>query len=300
MSPNISLVWPVSGSITQNFGENAIDYSQWGYPGHNGVDFGIPNGTPVQAAAAGTVEKVGFENGGYGNYVKIDHGGGISTYYAHLQGAAVAAGNKVQAGQVIAWSNNTGASTGPHLHFGLRIIGQNPAYKGYVDPLPYLTGVTPGPGPGPTPGPGPGPTPGPGPGPTPGPGPGPGPVPVPPEVWPDAFEFKRPFKVIGDVNLRSGPGTNYPLLGQLHEGDEITINRLLLRDAWVEIEPGKWAAWGYQGFIYLQLAAAQVAGPSRATPFAPPSQPPAAPPAPSEKKEKEKGKKKKKKGKKKK
>jgi murein DD-endopeptidase MepM/ murein hydrolase activator NlpD len=125
---NISLIFPVQGSITQYFGENPGFYAQWGYPGHNGVDFGIPDGTPVVAAAAGTVEKVGFENGGYGNYVKLNHGA-FQTYYAHLQGAAVGAGQKVQQGTVVGFSNNTGASTGPHLHFGLKVPGQGAAYK---------------------------------------------------------------------------------------------------------------------------------------------------------------------------
>jgi len=248
MSPNISLLWPVSGSITQYFGENPSMYSKWGYPGHNGVDFGIWDGTPVKAAAAGTVEKVGFEDGGYGNYVKLRHDG-FFTYYAHLQGSAVSPGNKVQAGQVIAWSNNTGASTGPHLHFGLRITGKNPAYKDYVDPMPYLTGVTPTPPeptpPGPTP---PGPTP---PGPTP-PGPTP-PGPAPVEIWPGAFDFTMPFKVVGDVNLRSGPGINLPQIGQLKAGDQFTSRRLLLPSAWVEIEPGKWVAWGFTGYVFLEL-----------------------------------------------
>jgi murein DD-endopeptidase MepM/ murein hydrolase activator NlpD len=138
----IKLIVPVNGPITQLFGENPAVYKKWGYAGHNGVDYGIPNGTPVLAAAAGTVELVSFENGGYGNYVKLSHSDGtdkFSTYYAHLASAAVAAGAKVKAGAVIGYSNNTGASTGPHLHFGLKIAGKNPPYKDYVDPLPYIT-----------------------------------------------------------------------------------------------------------------------------------------------------------------
>ena len=69
----IKLMFPVGGPITQYFGENPDIYKKWGYAGHNGVDFGIPNGTPIIAAADGTVEKVGFEDGGYGNFVKIAH-----------------------------------------------------------------------------------------------------------------------------------------------------------------------------------------------------------------------------------
>src|SRR5688572_21406694 len=138
----IQLVAPVNGPITQVFGVNPQYYKKFGFPGHNGIDYGVPNGTPVKAAVAGTVAMVAFENGGYGNYVKLSHVDGATTYttyYAHLISTAVAAGQKINTGDVLGFSNNTGASTGPHLHFGLRIDGQNPPYKGYVDPMPFLT-----------------------------------------------------------------------------------------------------------------------------------------------------------------
>ena len=65
----IKLIAPVNGPITQYFGENPQIYSRWGYAGHNGIDYGIPNGTPIVAAADGTVEKAEFEDGGYGFFV---------------------------------------------------------------------------------------------------------------------------------------------------------------------------------------------------------------------------------------
>src|SRR5262245_22950964 len=108
----IKLVFPVSGPITQLFGENPDFYKRWGYAGHNGVDIGIPNGTPIVAAADGTVEKVGFEDNGYGNFVKMSHMDGTTkyyTYYAHLQSTSVSNGQKITAGTVVGLSNNTGA-----------------------------------------------------------------------------------------------------------------------------------------------------------------------------------------------
>jgi murein DD-endopeptidase MepM/ murein hydrolase activator NlpD len=91
------------------------------YGGHRGADFGIPIGTPVHAAAAGTVTHAGA-GGGYGQLVKIAHPGNIETRYAHLRtgGIRVRVGEQVTAGQVIAESGNTGVSTGPHLHFEVR------------------------------------------------------------------------------------------------------------------------------------------------------------------------------------
>ena len=88
-------------------------------------------GTPIQAAAAGTVAIAGPE-GGYGNYTCIDHGGGLSTCYAHQESIAVSVGEHVSQGQVIGISDCTGLCFGPHLHFEVRINGQ------VVDPMGYL------------------------------------------------------------------------------------------------------------------------------------------------------------------
>jgi murein DD-endopeptidase MepM/ murein hydrolase activator NlpD len=90
--------------------------------GHNGVDFGTPRGTPVHAAANGTViivRNTGW-NGGYGNYIVVTHPNGTQTLYAHLTNAIVAPGQAVTQGQTIGYSGNTGKSTGAHLHFEVR------------------------------------------------------------------------------------------------------------------------------------------------------------------------------------
>src|SRR5688572_602943 len=223
----IKLIVPVNRPITQLFGENPAFYKKWGYAGHNGVDYGIPNGTPVLAAADGTVELIALENGGYGNHVKRSHVNGadkFSTYYAHLASAAVSAGQKVKAGIVIGYSNNSGASTGPHLHFGLKISGKNPPYKDYVDPLPYIAAA------GPT---------------------SPGAAGVPADAIDlPSLQFEVTYETL---NVRSGPGVEYPVVTQLKKGDKITAKRLQSKSVWVEYEPGKWCALAYDGSTYLKL-----------------------------------------------
>lgn len=230
----IKLIPPVNGPITQLFGENPALYKKWGFPGHNGIDYGIPNGTPIGAAAAGVVASVSFENGGYGNYVRLSHKDGAktySTYYAHLASAAVAAGQKVRAGDVIGHSNNTGASTGPHLHFGLKIDGQNPAYKGYVDPMPYFTsgGAEAETGGEPTSG-------------------------ADMDV-PDAVKLPDlSFEVTAEVlNVRNGPGVEFAVVGQLQKGAKITGKRLQSKSVWLEYEPGKWCAVAFNGVVNLKV-----------------------------------------------
>ncbi|HEY8726458.1 MAG TPA: peptidoglycan DD-metalloendopeptidase family protein [Gaiellaceae bacterium] len=118
------LIWPVSGPVTSPFGY------RWGRL-HAGIDIGVPYGTPIHAAASGTVVLAGW-NGGYGNYTCIDHGGGMATCYAHQSSYAVSSGAQVSQGQVIGYVGNTGHSFGAHLHFEVRINGTP------VDPLGYL------------------------------------------------------------------------------------------------------------------------------------------------------------------
>jgi murein DD-endopeptidase MepM/ murein hydrolase activator NlpD len=117
-------VWPVSGPVTSSFGW------RWGRM-HEGIDIGVGSGTPIAAAASGTVIACGWF-GGYGNLVVIDHGGNIATAYGHQSSIAVSCGQTVSQGQVIGYVGSTGHSTGPHLHFEVRVGG------GAVDPLGYL------------------------------------------------------------------------------------------------------------------------------------------------------------------
>ena len=119
------LIWPVSGPVTGVFGEVR--------PGHihAGIDIAVPEGTPIRAADSGRVALMGWV-GGYGNYTCIQHTATMSTCYGHQSSFGTSNGASVSQGQVIGYSGNTGNSTGPHLHFEVRING-NP-----VDPMGYL------------------------------------------------------------------------------------------------------------------------------------------------------------------
>jgi murein DD-endopeptidase MepM/ murein hydrolase activator NlpD len=122
--------WPVTGTITSPFGWRSNPFG--GAPEmHQGLDIAAPSGTTVTAAAGGTVIMAQWY-GGYGNYILIDHGGGYSTGYGHLSAIYVANGQTVQRGQAIGAVGSTGNSTGPHLHFEVRINGKA------VDPAPRL------------------------------------------------------------------------------------------------------------------------------------------------------------------
>jgi murein DD-endopeptidase MepM/ murein hydrolase activator NlpD len=116
-------VWPAQGILTSRYGW------RWGRM-HEGIDIAAPTGTPIVAAASGTVIYAGWM-GGYGNMVIIDHGSGVATAYGHQSAIYVTAGS-VSQGQVIGAIGSTGHSTGPHLHFEVRINGSA------VDPLGYL------------------------------------------------------------------------------------------------------------------------------------------------------------------
>jgi murein DD-endopeptidase MepM/ murein hydrolase activator NlpD len=118
------LIWPVNGPVTSPFGW------RWGRL-HEGIDIGVGTGTPIKAAAAGTIIYCGWESG-YGNLTVIDHGGNLATAYGHQSSIAVACGQQVAQGDVIGYVGSTGHSTGPHLHFEVRINGSP------VDPLGYL------------------------------------------------------------------------------------------------------------------------------------------------------------------
>jgi murein DD-endopeptidase MepM/ murein hydrolase activator NlpD len=117
-------IWPVNGPVTSPFG------MRWGRM-HEGIDIGVPYGTPIRAAAAGRVLYPGWMSG-YGNLVAIDHGRGISTAYGHQSSIAVGKGQVVSQGQTIGYVGCTGHCFGPHLHFEVRINGTP------VDPLGYL------------------------------------------------------------------------------------------------------------------------------------------------------------------
>lgn len=121
-------VKPVTGTITSRFGsKESIRTSS-----HKGIDIGAPNGTPIYAAADGTVTYASYNSGGYGNLVIISHGNGIETYYGHCSKLYVKKGQKVSAGDNIAAVGSTGRSTGNHLHFEIRQNGSQINPQKYV------------------------------------------------------------------------------------------------------------------------------------------------------------------------
>ena len=120
-------IWPTAGYVSSPYG------LRWnGSEFHQGIDIAAETGTPIVATADGVVTTAGWDGSGYGNMVDIDHGDGIMTRYGHASAVAVTVGQEVRRGQVIAYVGSTGYSTGPHLHYEVRVSGQpvNPA--GYL------------------------------------------------------------------------------------------------------------------------------------------------------------------------
>ena len=126
-SAAVPSMWPTRGEVSSPFGLrwNGSDF-------HPGIDIANDFGTPIVATADGVVTEAGWNAGGYGNKVDIDHGNGIMTRYGHAQSVVVRAGQHVRRGQIIAYMGSTGFSTGPHLHYEVRIYGEP------VNPAPYL------------------------------------------------------------------------------------------------------------------------------------------------------------------
>lgn len=147
--------------ISQHFGENKRDYASLGLKGHDGLDFNVLTFTPIFAARDGLVSATNDDCTGPSadttvlwNFVKIIHpvalNSGYQTVYGHLafQKVLVKVGDRVKAGQLIALSDNTGWSGGPHLHFALRqidgagnVLNRDNGYDGAIDPLPFLSGM---------------------------------------------------------------------------------------------------------------------------------------------------------------
>lgn len=117
--------------VTSEFGSR-IDPISHRPKNHTGMDMAVPTGTPIRAALPGTVTVSKYNAGGYGYYVMIDHGSGLATLYGHCSRLLVQAGQTVETGDIIALSGSTGRSTGPHLHFEVRVHGER------TDPRKYL------------------------------------------------------------------------------------------------------------------------------------------------------------------
>lgn len=133
-------VFPVAGNykVTSPFGSRSAP-TAGASTNHQGIDISVPSGTEILAAMSGKVVGGGY-SGSSGNYLVVDHGGGITTTYKHLSKALAKVGDIVSGGQKIALSGNSGITTGPHLHFEVRKDGQA------IDPLTFdgsgLTGIT--------------------------------------------------------------------------------------------------------------------------------------------------------------
>lgn len=128
------MLWPVDGKVSSPFGK-------WrGSHKHQGIDIPMPAGTPIRAARNGVVSRTGNNSTmgfrGYGNFILMDHGDGLQTFYAHCLSIAVVQGQRVMQGQVIGYVGSTGRSTANHLHFEVRVNSTK------VDPIPYLAGNT--------------------------------------------------------------------------------------------------------------------------------------------------------------
>lgn len=123
-------IWPASGAVTSGFGQRSSPWED-GSELHPGIDIAVDSGTPVVATADGEVVKSGL-SGGYGNIVQISHGNGIETIYGHNSKVAVSAGQTVKKGQIISYAGSTGRSTGPHVHYEIRVNGTA------VDPIKFL------------------------------------------------------------------------------------------------------------------------------------------------------------------
>ncbi|HSP65312.1 MAG TPA: M23 family metallopeptidase, partial [Candidatus Deferrimicrobium sp.] len=142
-----TLTWPMGGVVTQGFGpsglamEPAVTAAGISYPHfHTGIDIANAFGTPVQAAADGVVALAGSETDqfghlvGYGNYVVVAHGGNMITLYGHLEKLLVNPGQTLHAGDPIGLEGSSGNSTGPHVHFELRIAGVATDPRAYIQP----------------------------------------------------------------------------------------------------------------------------------------------------------------------
>lgn len=191
----MKLIPPFDGiyPITQRFGERFTDPN-----GHTGIDFALPPGTAVRAAAGGTVAECTHSKKGYGTFLRITHQPEGETIYAHLSAIQVRPGQRVEAGDVIALSGNSGNSTGPHLHFEMRIGGKP------IDPERFWR----------------------------------------PEEEPAAgarWQVLCPL-----LNVRSGPGIFYPVIGNLKKGSEI-IEEAQQTERWIRFDGNRWAAADFQG-----------------------------------------------------
>lgn len=124
-------VWPTTGRTTDNYGGRSNPFGDNSFEFHSGLDIATAWGTPVVAAGSGTVTFAGWQ-GGYGQIVILDHGNGLTTRYGHLSRVEVAVGQQLERGQQLGRVGSTGRSTGPHLHYEVRIDDTAVNPRGYL------------------------------------------------------------------------------------------------------------------------------------------------------------------------
>jgi murein DD-endopeptidase MepM/ murein hydrolase activator NlpD len=210
--------WP----ITQVFGENPEPYARFGLPGHNGVDFGCPTGTRVKSPIAGVVQRVGDDPSGYGTHLRIlGEDKKLLVILGHLQESLVQNGQQVQAGEVVALSDNTGFSTGPHLHFEIR-----PDKVHAVDPLPHFVAREVG-----------------------------GQSPAPPPPGGEATAGGQVKVSVPVLNARSQPDITGRIIGHFSQGDTLAVCARTTDAAgnhWVKVEV--WIAEEFEGMRLVEPA----------------------------------------------
>lgn len=213
---SISLLYPVNKNsiITQTFNEHLAAARKNGWKYYNGgIDWAVKMNTPIQASASGTVLVQDQGNSGYGKHVRIDHGAGYVSIYAHLSAFNVKNAQVVFAGDVIGYSGSTGNSTGPHLHFEVRLNGKA------IDPASLLSSDV---------------------------------IVGADDDSVELGINKNSLIVICDVlNVRNGPGTEYSKVGELRMGDIIQPEKVYGQRVWIEFEPGKFVAMIYDRDRFL-------------------------------------------------
>lgn len=210
---------PSTSIVTQTFAEHvhAARVNNWqNYNG--GIDWAVPTGSPVVAAQSGKVTQVRNDATGYGHHVRIQHEGGYLTIYAHLMDSVVRVGDQVQAGQVIGRSDNSGNSTGPHLHFEARLNGAA------IDPAPLMVSTLIEESTEPA---------------------------LEPGLEPSEFPKLPKARVISGIglNVRQAAGTIYPKTGWLANGTTVDVMRGIQdgEDVWLQIGYQQWIAQQYEG-----------------------------------------------------
>lgn len=215
---DLVLVYPVDKNsiITQTYADHLKAAARNGWKYYNGgIDWAVSLKTPVVAAFGGKVTLMDQGDDGYGRHVRIDHGNGYLTIYAHLSQFQVSNNSVVKSGDVIGLSGNTGNSTGPHLHFELRRGSKA------IDPMPFLSVID-----------------------------------IPMTTNENGLTISGPrfIVTVSALNIRSGPGVEYPKIGSLKMGDIIHSKKIHGQRVWLEFEPGKFVAMIYDGDIYLEEA----------------------------------------------